>query len=113
MLTIQNEEELELFIKNEKLLKQYQKQLLSLSQDEEYSKMIMNETIEENAIFEQTYGVGYRNGIEKGIEQGIEKGIASMICNMHQSKVPLETIAKYSNLSINKVKQIIENNQNK
>ena len=46
LLTIQNEEELELFIKNEKLLKQYQKQLKSLSQNEEYSKMIMNETIE-------------------------------------------------------------------
>ena len=105
LLTIQNEKELDLFTKNEKLLKQYQKQLKSLSQDEEYSKMIMNEVIEENAMFEQTYGVGYRNGLEQGIEHNKEK----MIINMYQNNISIETIAKCSNLTIEKVREIIKN----
>ena len=67
--------------------------------------MIMNEVIEENAMFEQTYGVGYRNGLEQGIEHNKEK----MIINMYQNNISIETIAKCSNLTIEKVREIIKN----
>ena len=77
LLTIENEEELQSFIEKEKLLKQYQKKLMEISYDDDYKESVMNETIEQNAMFEQTYGVGYRRGVEEGIEQGIEQGILS------------------------------------
>ena len=121
LLTIDNEDDLKKFIANEKLLKQYQKQLFNLSKDKDYKEIVMNETIEQNALYEQTYGVGYRRGIEEGIqegicqgiEQGIEQGIASnkkeMVINMYKEEISLETISKCTNLNLEEVNKIIEN----
>ena len=81
----------------------------------------MNETIEQNALYEQTYGVGYRRGIEEGIEegicqgieQGIEQGIASnkkeMVINMYKKGLDLSLISECTNLNLEEVKEIIEN----
>ena len=110
LLTISNEEELKLFTDNEKLLKRYQKQLFDLSHNKDFKEMLMNEIIEENALFDQTYGVGYRDGIEKGIQKGIEQNKIEIILEMKKDNVSLELISKYVNLSINEIKEIIANN---
>ena len=80
----------------------------------------MNDTIEQNAMFEQTYGVGYRRcveeGIEKGIEQGIEKGIEQgilntkkeLIINMNSKGISVDIISDCVNLSIDEVNSVIE-----
>lgn len=128
MLTIEDDTELEDFTKQEKLLKQYRRQLNLFSKDEEYKMILMDETIEKNALFDQTYGVGYRKGVQvgtnqgieqgfkQGIEQGIEQGIINnrieMILNMHKNKIPIETISECANLSISEVQTIIDNAKN-
>ena len=108
MLTIDNEDDLKKFIANEKLLKQYQKQLFDLSKDKDYKEIFMIETIEQNALYEQTYGVGYRRGIEEGIEEGIASNKKEMVINMYKDGMALELISKYSNLSLEEVNKIIE-----
>ncbi|MDA2631854.1 Rpn family recombination-promoting nuclease/putative transposase [Bacillus cereus] len=60
---------------------------------------------------------GIEKGIEKGIEQGIEKGRKEgvqqgkiqMIKSMYDLGIPLETIAKASELSVHDVERILEN----
>ncbi|MDA1855085.1 MULTISPECIES: Rpn family recombination-promoting nuclease/putative transposase [Bacillus] len=64
---------------------------------------------------------GIKQGIEKGIEQGIEQGIEKgrkegvqqgkiqMIKSMYDLGIPLETIAKASELSVHDVERILEN----
>ena len=44
---------------------------------------------------------------QKGIEEGITKTKKEMILNMYNDKLSLDTISKYSNLSIDEVKKII------
>ena len=44
---------------------------------------------------------------QKGIEEGITKTRKEMILNMYNDKLSLDTISKYSNLSIDEVKKII------
>ena len=102
LLTIEDDKELVLFIKNEKLLKRYEKKLFNLSKNEEYAMILMDEEIERNAMMAQSYQGGYRNGIEQGINQ--------MIMNMYKEKVPVEVISKCANLDISDVKRIIEEN---
>ena len=108
LLTIDNEEELQSFIDKEKLLKQYQKNLIELSYDDDYKENVMNDTIEQNAMFEQTYGVGYRRGVEEGIEQGILGTKKELIINMYNDNMSLDLISKYTNLSIDEVNSVIE-----
>ena len=108
LLTIENDTELEDFTKQEKLLKQYRKQLNLFSKDEEYKMILMDETIEKNALFDQTYGVGYR----KGVQEGIINNRIEMILNMHKNKIPIETISECANLSISEVQKIIDNAKN-
>ena len=54
-----------------------------------------------------------KQGIEQGIQQGIEKGIQEnkkeIILNMYNDNVPIEVISKYTNLSIEAVKETINN----
>jgi len=49
----------------------------------------------------------FNNGFEQGVEQGIEKIKREMIINMHNDNVPISTISKYANLSIEEVERII------
>lgn len=107
LLTIEDKEELKRFTLNENLLKQYQKKLMDLSYDNKYKEIVMNETIEQNAMYEQTYGVGYRNGIEQGIEKGINERNKEIVLEMHQNKISIELINKCTGLSLDEINDII------
>ena len=68
----------------------------------------MNETIEQNALYEQTYGVGYRRGIEEGIEEGIASKQKEMVINMYKKGLDLSLISECTNLNLEEVNEIIK-----
>ena len=59
---------------------------------------------------------GMAKGMAKGLAEGMEKGRAeereNMVINSHQAGLPLEMIAKITDLSVNKVSKIIEKFKN-
>ena len=102
LFTIKNKQELNLFTENEKLLKNYHKKLTILSLDKEYrDKVMWDETIEKNLEEQEAYAVG--------LERGKEKGKKETIINMYRNGISLELISKCINLSIDEVKEIINN----
>ena len=50
--------------------------------------------------------IGIQQGIKEGIEKGIEKTKISMAINMKRDKVDLNTISKYTGLSIEDIKKL-------
>ena len=49
----------------------------------------------------------YENAIrEEGIEQGLERGKAMVVLGMLKEKLPLETIARVSDLSLDKIQEV-------
>ena len=50
--------------------------------------------------------IGIQQGIKECIEKGIEKTKISMAINMKRDKVDLNTISKYTGLSIEEIKKL-------
>ena len=48
-------------------------------------------------------------GMAKGIQQGIQENKKEIILNMHNDNMSIEVISKYTNLSVEEVKEIINN----
>lgn len=103
LLTIKNKEELNILIKNEKLLKSYGKKILNLSSNEEYRREIMDEMIERHAMEQQRYFEGKKDGIYEGIEENQKV----VVLNMYKDNLELELISKYTNLPIEEIKKIV------
>ena len=55
---------------------------------------------------------GFDNGVQVELERGLEQGIAQIVINMFRQNVPLEDISKFTDLDIDKIKDIIEKNEN-
>lgn len=109
LLTINNKKELNLFTQKEKLLNNYQQKIIMLSLDKEYRDMIMwDESLDK--LFEEIEA--FERGKEKGIEQGIEQNQKETIINLYKNNVLIDTISKSCGLSIEEVKNIIDNNKN-
>ena len=51
---------------------------------------------------------GINQGIEQGISQGLEQGIELTIKNMNKNNIPIETISKITNKSIQEINKIIK-----
>ena len=49
-----------------------------------------------------------KEGLEQGIQKGIEKTIKEMVINMYNNNLSIDMISNYTNLSIEKIKEIIE-----
>ena len=66
---------------------------------------------------EEKYEEGFNAGKEEGFNAGINAGIVQtrqeMIINFYNNNVPIEIIAKSSNLSLEEINKIIQNNENK
>lgn len=107
LLTISDKNVLNRFIKDEKLLKSYEKALLNLSEDKEYCKDIMNEKIEQNLENERLYRLGNRDGIEQGIEEGRKQERKETIINMYNNGISLDIISSVTKLSSKEIKEII------
>ena len=103
LLTIDNEEEIDKFIKDEPLIEEYAFKLKILSKDEKYKEEIMTEAMDRYFMEMEAFDAGEQSGIEKGIEK--EK--QDTVLNMYEDKVPFKTISKYTKLSVDKIKEII------
>ena len=102
LLTFENKEELKCFIKKENMLDNYYEKMDRLSHDKEYCKMVWDARIDEKLRNIDAYN----NGKEEGIEEGIQQKTNEMIINMLNDSVPIESISKYSNLSIDEINDI-------
>ena len=115
LLTITDKEEMQGVINQDNLLKSYYNKLTYLSDDNDYRKEIMNENIERSMEFVDTYNDGLNDGWHQGIKQGIEQGTnqtkKEMVINFYKNNVSLDTISKSSGLSIDVVKEIINNSE--
>lgn len=101
LLTITKKEELKLFTEKEKLLDSYQQKIIKLSLDKEYRDKIMwDESLDK--LFEEI----------EAFEVGKEKTQKDMIINLYKNKVSVDIISRSCGLSIEEVKEIIDNNKN-
>ena len=120
LLTIKDETDLNRFVKEEKLLKNYSNKLRNLSSDDKYKEKVMDQRIEDNLARQEGYFEGLDEGIlkgieegkEQGIQEGIEKGISKnqkdTVVNMYQNNLSLDMISKCTNLSIQEINEILE-----
>ena len=99
------EEELKKFIEEEQLLNNYYRKMDRLPMDKEYCRMVWDERLDEILRKADAYFGGKDDGIREDIEQRTKE----LIINMYHDNLPLETIAKYTNLSIDEVNRIINN----
>ena len=77
-------------------LEQHEREVIDMV-DFEWSQELFEE-----AKFEE----GLEQGREEGLEQGREEGKSAMILGMLREKMPLEMIAKISELSLDKVREL-------
>ena len=114
LLTINDYHEMNKFLEEDKMLKQYKKKLYAFSNSEGYMSLMFNEDIERNALIEGYFKAGIKEGIEQGIEQGIKQGITSnqnkIIMNMHNENIPIELISKCVGMKEEEVNEIIKKN---
>ena len=61
----------------------------------------------EKTLIRDHYEEGLSNGIIKGKAEGISEGIIKMVLNMHHAGLPLNEIAKISEMSLKDVEKII------
>jgi len=108
LLTVSDRDELETIVYDEKLLDRYTSKLIKYSNDKKYVEAIMDETIEKNALMQERY----LSGLYDGIEQGIEKKEIEVVLNMHNKKMLIEDISKFTGLDIEEIKNIIKENSN-
>ena len=112
LLTIKNQEELNVLTNREKLLNRYKKKLVDLSLNKDYVEDIMSEEMEEFIENHTMYQNGLDAGLERGISQGIQENQKEVVLNMHQDNINLDTISKYTKLSIEEIERIIKEAKN-
>ena len=76
---------------------------------EEDEQMIRNGIIAEEK--EISFNEGHTKGKEEGIKEGLIQKEKEMIISLHNNGVSLDVISKASNISLNEVKEIIEENE--
>lgn len=106
LLTINDYHEMNKFLEQNKMLKQYKKKLYTFSNSEGYMSLMFNEDIERNALIE-----GYfKAGVKEGIEQGVISNQNKIIMSMHNENIPIELISKCVGLEEKEVRAIIDKN---
>lgn len=109
LLTIENEEELDSIVNEEKLLTKYQNRLTDLSSNLEYRENIMSEEIEQILEDDRKYRTGVLVGEQQGIQQGISSRNTEIVINMVNKNMNLKDISEIVNLPIEEVQSIINN----
>ncbi|MBF0224368.1 MAG: Rpn family recombination-promoting nuclease/putative transposase [Desulfobacterales bacterium] len=83
---------------------------MNMSKEEKarYERYLMNLAIERNVVNtakEEGIEEGRKEGREEGLKEGMEEGRKAIVISMIKTGVPIETISKYTGLSIDKIKQ--------
>lgn len=110
LLTRTSKKELKEIVDNEKNLINYYNKMERLSHDKEYCRMVWDERIDRNLRKIDAYRDARNEGYDEGIHEGNMQKQA-MIINMYKNNIALETISKISNLSIEEIQTIINENQ--
>ena len=88
------------------------RKVIEMSKDEfilsEWEKEKMD-YLKEMARIKDAEDKGMAKGIQQGIQQGIQENKKEIILNMHNDNMSIEVISKYTNLSVEEVKEIINN----
>ena len=81
-----------------------------IKEDEDFARFSMGRDVG----IEQGLEKGIEQGLEKGIEQGLEKGIEKnkreMVIKMYNQNASIDFISKVSELSVEEINKIIEEN---
>ena len=104
LLTVKNEKELNELTKDIKELDSYVSKLKDLSCSKNYRGELMNERIMRNLNIQYEFSSGYSMGVDDNKRE--------MILNLNAQQVPLEVIAKASELTLEEVQDIIKESQN-
>ena len=65
---------------------------------------------EDRSILTEVKNQAYTVGMEQGLEQGLEQKTKEIILSMIKNNIPMETISKVTNKTINEIKKIINKN---
>lgn len=99
LLTVKEKSILQELTKNEKMLLNYNKRLIQLSNNNSYWERIMDERIERNLAYQEAYFAGKFEALDE------------MVLKMHDEKISLEIISKCTSLTIQEIKNIINSNK--
>ena len=94
---------LEEFYPDDSIVQYYKGELMRLNSDADFVKEL-SEDEENQKVFNTEKKIAYNDGVQSGIEQ---KNIET-VKNFYELGIPLETIAKGTNLSLEEVKKILE-----
>ena len=100
------EEELASFYPEDEIIKEYGEALMKYSEKGFIYPYTHDE--EQKMIHNTEKKLAYDEGVDAGIKEGIEQNKIEMIKNFYKIGTPIEDIAKASNLSIDKVKEIVD-----
>lgn len=64
--------------------------------------------MDEAAKFAHARNEGKKEGIQEGIQKGKEQGKLQLIRGMHKNGMQIEDIAKFTKLSIEEIREIIQ-----
>ena len=78
----------------------------------EYRTWKEEEELINKAIINEVREDSFNAGIEQGKKEGIEQKEKEMVLNMYEDNASLELISKYTKLTVDEVKKIIDSNNN-
>lgn len=102
-----NEDNLSEYSKKDPLIKKYGEDLMKINSDKKFVALLSAEE-DEKMLYKTRISLSYKNGIKDGIEQGVEQEKIETVKKFYELGIPLETIAKGTNLSVAEVKKILE-----
>ena len=105
-----SEEELESFYPGDEIIKDYGEALMKYKSEGFIYPYTTDEEKEmiHNTEKQLAYDEGVDAGIKKGFSKGIEQNKIEMVKNFYKIGTPIEDIAKASNLSVEKVREIVD-----
>ena len=132
LLVIDEEEEIRKIGKGDRVLEEVGEEVISYSRAKEivdrYEMEMIEENFRRNRAEEEGFNKGLEKGLEKGIKKGIKKGIEKgiekgrqeatkeskieMAKSMLKDDMPVQSISKYSGLSIDEIEKLKLDNQN-
>ena len=107
-LTCDDRNKLKEVYEGDKFMSDVIKEASEIAEDD-HIKLFFTEEEVRRLDGEIRYNDGFKDGVQEGIQQGIEQGKKEMILKMHNKKMPIETIAECSNLTIFETQNIIDN----
>ena len=101
-----SEEELESFYPGDEIIKDYGEALMKYKSEGFIYPYTTDE--EKEMIHNTEKQLAYDEGVDAGIKEGIEQNKIEMVKNFYKIGTPIEDIAKASNLSVEKVREIVD-----